>query len=60
MGGLDLKEIKTILSLVILILYLIVTPMIMWCRIKGNKELEGSLKLFILTISIIGIALANI
>lgn len=37
-----MKEIKTILGLVILILYLIVTLMIMWCRIKGNKELEGS------------------
>lgn len=56
-----MKEIKTILSLVIFILYITVTPMlIILCYIKDKSELESLLKSFILVISIIGIALANI
>ena len=53
-----MKQIIVMMHLVIFILYLIVTPMIILCHIKGKSELEGSLKLFILVISIISITLA--
>lgn len=53
-----MKQIIVTMHLVIFILYLIVTPMLILCRIKGKSELEGSLKVFILVISIISIALA--
>lgn len=54
-----MKQIRVMMHLVIFILYLIVTPMLILCRIKGKSELEGSLKVFILVISIISIALAT-
>ena len=53
-----MNQIIVKIHLVILIIYLIATPMLILCRIKGKSELEGALKVFIFVISIISITLA--
>lgn len=53
-----MKQIKAVISLFILALYIIAISVIILCHAKGIKDLEETIKSFILVISIISIALA--
>lgn len=53
-----MKQIKPVISLFILALYIIAIFGIVSCRAKGIKDLEETIKSFILVISIISIILA--
>lgn len=53
-----MKQIKAVISLFILDLYIIAIFGIILCRAKGIKDLEETIKSFILVISIISIVLA--
>ena len=53
-----MKQIKPVISLFILALYNIAMFGIILCRAKGIKDLEETIKSFILVISIISIVLA--
>lgn len=53
-----MKQIKAVISLFILDLYIIAIFGIILCHAKGIKDLEETIKSFILVISIISIVLA--
>jgi hypothetical protein len=53
-----MKQIKAVISLFILALYIIAISAIILCHAKGIKDLEETIKSFILVISIISIILA--
>lgn len=53
-----MKQIKAVVSLFILALYIIAISVIILCHAKGIKDLEETIKSFILVISIISIILA--
>lgn len=53
-----MKQIKAVISLFILALYIIAILVIMLCHAKGIKDFEETIKSFILVISIISIVLA--
>jgi hypothetical protein len=53
-----MKQIKAVISLFILALYIIAISVIILCHAKGIKNLEETIKPFILVISIISIVLA--
>lgn len=53
-----MKQIKAVISLFILSLYIVSIWAIILCHAKGIKDLEETIKSFILVISIISIILA--
>ena len=53
-----MKQIKAVISLFILALYIIAISVIILCHAKGIKNLEETIKPFILIISIISIILS--
>lgn len=53
-----MKQIKEVISLFILALYIIATSVIILCHAKGIKNREETIKSFILAISIISMILA--
>lgn len=53
-----MKQIKAVISLFILSLYIIAIFGIILCHAKGTKDLEETIKSFILVINIISIILA--
>lgn len=53
-----MKQIKAVISLFILALYIISISVIILCHAKGIKDLEDTIKSFILAISIISMILA--
>lgn len=58
MQGSFVDQIKAIISIFILALYIIAISVIILCHAKGIKDLEETIKSFILVISIISIILA--
>lgn len=58
MQGSFVDQIKAIISIFILSLYIVSIWAIILCHAKGLKDLEETIKSFILTISIISIVLA--
>lgn len=58
MQGSFVNQIKAIISVFILSLYVVSTGALILCHAKGIKDLEETIKSFILTISIISIILA--
>lgn len=52
-----MNQIKAVISLFILALYIIAISALILCHAKGIKDLEETIKSFILTISIISIIL---
>ena len=53
-----MKQIKAVISLFILALYVIAIFGIIFCRVSRNVEFEDTIKSFILIISIISVVIA--